>query len=49
MDTVTRSQLVGELQGVLRQIDAVDAAWEGGSAAFGRAELLTLIDALLSS
>jgi len=37
MEPVTRSQLVGVLHHTLQRLDAVDAAWEGGSAAFGSA------------
>ena len=44
MGTVTRSQLLRVLHQVLLRIDAVDAAWEGGSAAFGSEDELSDID-----
>jgi len=46
MVTVTRSQLVGLLHQTLQRIDAVDAAWEGGSAAFGSEDEWSDIDAV---
>jgi predicted nucleotidyltransferase len=46
METITRSQLVGALQQALLVIDAVDAAWEGGSAAFGGEDALSDVDAV---
>lgn len=46
MATVTRSQLFGTLQQTLQQIDAVDAAWEGGSAAFGGEDEWSDVDAV---
>jgi hypothetical protein len=46
MDTLTRPQLVGALQRALQAIDAVDAAWEGGSAAFDRDDALSDVDAV---
>jgi len=44
MDTVTRSQLVGALRRTLQAIDAVDAAWEGGSTAFAGDDALSDVD-----
>lgn len=46
MDTVSRSQLVDALRHTLQNIDAVDAAWEGGSAAFGSEDALSDVDAV---
>jgi predicted nucleotidyltransferase len=46
MEPVTRSQLVGVLHHTLQRLDAVDAAWEGGSAAFGSEDGLSDIDAV---
>lgn len=46
MTTVTRSQLVTVLQHALAHNDAVDAAWEGGSAAFGGEDDLSDVDAV---
>jgi len=46
MNAVTRAQLRGVLQHALQQIDAVDAAWEGGSAAFDGDDALSDIDAV---
>jgi predicted nucleotidyltransferase len=43
-DTVTRSRLISTLQQALRAIDAVDAAWEGGSAAFAGEDPLSDVD-----
>jgi predicted nucleotidyltransferase len=47
MSTITRSQLVGALQHALQEMDAVDAAWEGGSAAFDGDDALSDVDAVL--
>ena len=44
MNTVTRSQLLSVLQRTLQRIDAVDAAWEGGSVAFGSDSELSDVD-----
>jgi hypothetical protein len=44
MATITRSQLVAALQQALLGIDVVDAAWEGGSAAFGGEDALSDVD-----
>jgi predicted nucleotidyltransferase len=44
MSTVTRPQLVSLLQQALQALPAVDAAWEGGSAAFGSDDALSDID-----
>ncbi len=46
MKPITRSQLVAALQGALQNIDAVDAAWEGGSAAFVNDDGLSDVDAV---
>ena len=46
MGTVTRLQLLELLRGTLEEIAAVDAAWEGGSAAFGNDDALSDIDAV---
>ncbi|MES2956884.1 MAG: hypothetical protein V4792_01790 [Pseudomonadota bacterium] len=46
MNTVTRTQLVAVLQQSLQGNDAVDAAWEGGSAAFGGDDALSDVDAV---
>jgi hypothetical protein len=46
VQTITRSQLVAALQQALLGIDAVDAAWEGGSAAFGGEDALSDVDAV---
>ena len=46
MAPVTRSQLRAVLQRALQQFDDVDAAWEGGSAAFGSEDELSDIDAV---
>lgn len=46
MNAIARSQLVGVLQQALLQLDAVDAAWEGGSAAFGSEDALSDVDAV---
>ncbi len=46
MNTVTRAQLVALLRQSLEQVDAVDAAWEGGSAAFGSDDALSDVDAV---
>jgi hypothetical protein len=47
MNTITRTQLVGVLQRALQGIDAVDAAWEGGSAAFDGDDGLSDVDAVV--
>ena len=44
MNTVTRVQLVSVLQQALQQHDGVDAAWEGGSAAFDTDDALSDVD-----
>ena len=41
MAAVTRSDLVATLQRALHAIDDVDAAWEGGSAAFASDDALS--------
>ena len=46
MDGVTRSRLVDVLRQALEHSDAVDAAWEGGSAAFDAADGLSDVDAV---
>jgi len=46
MNTIARSQLVGVLQDALQKIEAVDVAWEGGSAAFGGEDALSDVDAV---
>jgi len=46
MSAVTRSQLVGVLHGALQGLHTVDAAWEGGSAAFGGEDGLSDVDAV---
>lgn len=46
MNTISRSQLVATLQRALQGIDAVDAAWEGGSAAFANDDALSDVDAV---
>ena len=49
MNEITRSRLIRVLQQALEQSDAVDAgdaAWQGGSAAFGRADELSDVDAV---
>lgn len=46
MNTLARPQLLAHLQRALQGIDAVDAAWEGGSAAFGSDDDLSDIDAV---
>ena len=43
-DNVTRSQLIATLRSALHALDLVDAAWEGGSAAFGSDDELSDID-----
>ena len=47
MDIIARSQLLGVLQHTLQGIDAVDAAWEGGSAAFGGEDGLSDVDVVV--
>lgn len=47
MNTITRSQLIDTLQRALQEMDAVDAAWEGGSAAFGGDDALSDVDAVV--
>jgi predicted nucleotidyltransferase len=44
MNTVTRAQLIDVLRQTLQEADAVDAAWEGGSAAFGSDDALSDVD-----
>jgi predicted nucleotidyltransferase len=46
MANLTRTQLIATLQRALARMDAVDAAWEGGSAAFGSEDELSDIDAV---
>jgi predicted nucleotidyltransferase len=46
MNRVTRAQLVAVLREALAHGDAVDAAWEGGSAAFGSEDALSDVDAV---
>lgn len=46
MNAVTRPELVDVLRRTLAHDDAVDAAWEGGSAAFGAADALSDVDAV---
>lgn len=46
MESITRSHLIGTLRQALLDIDAVDAAWEGGSAAFDRDDGLSDVDAV---
>jgi predicted nucleotidyltransferase len=46
MASLSRTQLVGALQRSLEKLGAVDAAWEGGSAAFGACDELSDIDAV---
>jgi predicted nucleotidyltransferase len=43
---VTRPELLGTLRRALQEGDAVDAAWEGGSAAFGHDDPLSDVDAV---
>jgi predicted nucleotidyltransferase len=45
-DTLTRTQLIASLRTALLALDPVDAAWEGGSAAFGTEDDLSDIDAV---
>ena len=47
MMPITRPQLIGVLQSTLQDIDAVDAAWEGGSAAFANDDGLSDVDAVV--
>ena len=46
MNGVTRADLIAVLRKTLERIDAVDAAWEGGSAAFDTADDLSDVDAV---
>ena len=46
MNGVTRADLIAVLRETLERIDAVDAAWEGGSAAFDAADDLSDVDAV---
>jgi hypothetical protein len=46
MNTVVRAQVIEVLQRALQQISVVEAAWEGGSAAFGHVDGLSDIDAV---
>lgn len=47
MSVVTREQIIGVMQAALQRIEAVDAAWEGGSAAFTALDALSDIDAVV--
>lgn len=47
MEPLTRPQVVHVLREALQRIDAVDAAWEGGSAAFDAVDGLSDIDAVV--
>jgi predicted nucleotidyltransferase len=44
---VTRSRLVAVLRRALEQLDAVDAAWQGGSAAFASDDELSDVDVIV--
>ena len=46
METVTRARLIDVLRGTLQEMSGVDAAWEGGSAAFGSDDALSDVDAV---
>lgn len=46
MGTVTRAQLLATLRGALEALPEVDAAWEGGSAAFDRDDAWSDVDAV---
>jgi predicted nucleotidyltransferase len=46
MNEITRARLIRVLQHALEQSDAVDAAWQDGSAAFGCADELSDVDAV---
>ena len=46
MTRMTRAQLMDTLQRALASMDTVDAAWEGGSAAYGSEDGLSDIDAV---
>jgi predicted nucleotidyltransferase len=46
MNGVARTQLVDVLRRALAEDEAVDAAWEGGSAAFGSEDALSDVDAV---
>ncbi len=46
MDTISRASLLALLQSTLQRLPAVDAAWEGGSAAFDTHDKLSDIDAV---
>ena len=46
MNGVTRADLIAVLRHTLERVDAVDAAWEGGSAAFDAADELSDVDAV---
>jgi predicted nucleotidyltransferase len=46
MTAVTRAQLLATLRGALEALPAVHAAWEGGSAAFGREDEWSDVDAV---
>jgi predicted nucleotidyltransferase len=46
MEGVTRADVIDVLRQALERIDAVDAAWEGGSAAFDAADQLSDVDAV---
>ena len=46
MDTISLAPLLAPLQSTLQGLPAVDAAWKGGSAAFGTHDELSDIDAV---
>jgi hypothetical protein len=46
MHTIDRNSLVATLRGALESIPAVDAAWEGGSAAFNALDEYSDVDAV---
>lgn len=46
MAAVTRAQIVATVRGALEALPAVDAAWEGGSAAFDRQDAWSDVDAV---
>jgi predicted nucleotidyltransferase len=47
MTLLARPRLVGVLQQALQSLGSVDAAWEGGSAAFGSLDRWSYIDAVV--
>ena len=49
MNGVTRADLIAVLRHTLERIDAVYAAWEGGSAAFDTDDDLSAVDAVVPS